>query len=60
MVKYMCTTNGVHLKPNYSTWKPDHRQQEYSAACVIAQQYSSTTRVSLRFHCRKKKTGARR
>jgi hypothetical protein len=38
--------------------EPDRPQQERPAACVIAQQYSSTTFDSLRFHSLKEKSGA--
>jgi len=37
----------------------DRPQYDRSTACVIAQQYSSTTFVSLRFRFRKEKFGAR-
>jgi hypothetical protein len=39
--------------------EPDRPQHDRSAACVIAQQYSSSTFVSLCFHSRKEKQGAR-
>jgi hypothetical protein len=38
--------------------EPDLPQHDSRAACVIAQQYSSITFVSKRFHCHKKKLGA--
>jgi hypothetical protein len=38
--------------------EPDRPQQERHAACVIAQQYSSTTFDSLRSHSLKQKSGA--
>jgi hypothetical protein len=37
----------------------DWPQHDRSAACVIAQQYSSSTFVSLCFNSRKEKQGAR-
>jgi len=41
-------------KAAQTIFKPDRRQQDRSAAaCVIAQQYSSATFVSLRHHYRK-------
>ena len=39
--------------------EPDRPQRDHLAACVIAQQYSPATFVSLRFHFRKEKYGAR-
>jgi len=39
--------------------EPDRPQHDRFAACVIAQQYSSSTFVSLCFNSRKKKQGAR-
>jgi len=36
----------------------DWLQHDRSAACVIAQQYSSSTLMSLCFHSRKEKQGA--
>jgi hypothetical protein len=39
--------------------EPDRPQGDHLAACVIAQQYSPATFVSLRFHFRKEKFGAR-
>jgi hypothetical protein len=43
--------------PNYKTLKCYQPQHDRPAACVIAQQYSSATFVSLRFHSGKKKIG---
>jgi hypothetical protein len=37
----------------------DRPQHDYPAACVIAQQYSPATFLSLRFHFRNKKFGER-
>jgi hypothetical protein len=37
----------------------DRPQYDHSAACVIAQQYSSTSFVSLRFRSRREKFSAR-
>jgi hypothetical protein len=45
---------GVSWNPNSSTPEPDRRP----AALLIAQQYSSTNFVPLRFHFRKNKFGA--
>jgi hypothetical protein len=39
--------------------EPDRRRHDRPAAKVIAQQYSPTTYVSLRFHLRKEKFEAR-
>jgi hypothetical protein len=44
-------------KPNSSTLEPDRRQCNCFAACRIAQQYSSSTSVSLHFYFRKEKFG---
>jgi hypothetical protein len=38
--------------------EPDPPRHDLSAACVIAQQYSSATSISLHFHSRKEKFGA--
>jgi hypothetical protein len=43
------------LKPNSTTVEPDLTQHDRPAVCVIAQQYSYATLVSLRFHPRKEK-----
>jgi hypothetical protein len=49
---------GIQLiKPNSIVLKPDRPQDDRLAACVIAQQYSSATFVSLCFHYRKGKFG---
>ena len=47
------------INPNTSTLEPDRPQHDRFAACVIAQQYSSATLVSLRFHSRKEQVDAR-
>jgi hypothetical protein len=39
--------------------KPDRPQHDRPATFVIAQQYSSATFVSMRFHSRKEKFGVR-
>jgi hypothetical protein len=44
---------GVQLKSN--TLEPDRPQHDRPIACVIAQQHSSATFVSLRYHSRKEK-----
>jgi hypothetical protein len=41
---------GVQLKSNLNTLEPEGLLHVCPAACVIAQQYSSATVVSLRFH----------
>jgi hypothetical protein len=46
------------LNSNFNTLEPDRPQHDRSAACVIIQQYSSATFVSLGFHSRKGKFGA--
>jgi len=47
----MLTIKAVQLwRPNSSTPEPDRPQQDRHAAYVVAQQYSSATFVSLRFH----------
>jgi hypothetical protein len=38
--------------------EPDRLQRDSLAACVIAQQRSSLTFVSLHFHCRKEQFGS--
>jgi hypothetical protein len=52
-------TREVSLNPNSSTLEPDLLQLDRPAACVIAQQYSSATFVSLCAHYRKGQFGAR-
>ena len=56
MVSYICTSKGIQFK--YKSLDTDRPQHDRPVACVIAQQYSSAMRVSLRFHCRKEKSGA--
>jgi hypothetical protein len=46
----MCIYKTFQLKHNSETQKPDRLQHDRPAASVIAQQYSSATFVSLRFH----------
>ena len=48
----VCTRESV-WNPHSSTMEPDRPQHDRPAACVIAQQYSSSTFVSFRFHFRK-------
>jgi hypothetical protein len=49
------------LNPHCSTLEPDQQKQHNRhTACVIAQQYSSATSVSLRLHSRKEKLGSPR
>jgi hypothetical protein len=45
----------IHIPNTLELNRPQH---ERPAACVIAQQYSSATFVSLRTHSRKKKNSA--
>ena len=55
MVNYIpckCTKHSSS-DPNCSTLEPDRPQHYHPAACVIAQQYSSATFISLDFHYRK-------
>ena len=60
MINYACTHRGVQMisHPISNTLENDRPQHDRTAACVIAQQYSSVT-VSLRFHSRKEKFGVR-
>jgi hypothetical protein len=56
MINYTCTHSGVHIKSDpisnkLENYRPQH---DCTAVCVIAQQYSSVTLVSLRFNSRKK------
>ena len=44
--------------PNSNTLEPDRPQPDRPAACVIAQQYSYASLVSLRFHAGKEKFSA--
>jgi hypothetical protein len=48
----------VRLKPNTNTLESHRPQNHHLAACVFAQQYSSATFISLRFHSRKEKFSA--
>jgi hypothetical protein len=47
------------LNANSNTLESDRSRHDCPIACVIAQQYSSATFVSLRIHSRKEKFGAR-
>jgi hypothetical protein len=47
----------MKFDPISNTLENDRPQHDGIAACVIAQQYSSVTFVSLRFHSRKEKFG---
>jgi len=53
MMKYVCIHKAVQLKSKFNTQEPDRPHHDLAAACVIAQQYSSVTLVSLRCHSRK-------
>jgi hypothetical protein len=44
------------LNPNSVTLEPDRWQHYRLAVCVIVQQYSSATLVSMLFHSRRKNT----
>jgi len=55
---YVCTTESM-WNPNSQTLESDQPQNHRRDSCVIAQQYSSATLVSLCFHCHKEKSGAR-
>jgi hypothetical protein len=48
-VNYMRVQNGVQLKSDYNTAKPDRPQNNDTAANGIAQQYFPTTVVSFHF-----------
>jgi len=48
----------VQKKPIFNTLEPDRLQCNHFASYVIAQQYSSSTSVSLGFDSRKTKNGA--
>jgi hypothetical protein len=52
-------TGEPSLNANSHTLKPDRLQHDRPAACVIAQQYSSVTFISLFFHSHKEKYGER-
>jgi hypothetical protein len=54
----MCAYKAVGLISNSNTPEADRPQHDRPAACVIAQQYSSATFVSLRFISRKEKFGS--
>jgi len=43
VVNYICIYKGVQLKSKLQHVKPDQPQHDHSTACVIAQQYSSST-----------------
>jgi hypothetical protein len=49
----------VQLKSKLQQMEPDRPQRDRRAACVIAQQYSSATFVSMRFHSCKENFGSR-
>jgi hypothetical protein len=55
----MYTEGSLNLKPISNTLKPDGSQHDRSAACIIAQQYSSATFSSQHFQYRKKKNSVR-
>jgi len=54
----MYSTRQSSLNPNPSTLEPDRPQLDRPAACVIAQQYSSTAFFSLRFNSRNERLAA--
>jgi len=55
MFSYICLCKVIQFKCN--SLDPDLPQYEHPAACVIVQQYSSATIVSLHCHSRKEKLG---
>jgi hypothetical protein len=59
MVNYMCISRKSNWRQTSNTLKPDRPQHDRSAACVIAQQYSTVTFASLHFHSHKEKFDAR-
>ena len=60
MVKYACILQGNPLEiQDSNTAEHNRRQHDSPVACVIVQQYSSATLVSLHFHSRKVKFSAR-
>jgi hypothetical protein len=62
--KWACIRSNIYAFANESSWNAnsdmmvlDRPQYDCFAACVVAQQYSSTTFVSLCLHYRKEKFG---
>jgi hypothetical protein len=59
MVKYPIRIyGGFSSNPKSNTMGPGRLQHDRPSACVIAQQYSSSTLASLRCHSYKEKLGA--
>jgi hypothetical protein len=50
-------TREASRNTNSNTMEPDRPQHDRPAASVVAQQYSSFSFISLRFHCCKQKFG---
>ena len=59
IVKYMCMYSESFGNQNSNTWAPDQPNHDRPVECVIAQRYSSTKFVSLRFHYREGKFSVR-
>jgi len=71
-VEFCANLNRVHIRSpiyvrlynesssnlNSSTMETVRPQRDYPAVCVVAQQYSSATLLSLHYHYRKEKFGA--
>jgi hypothetical protein len=57
VVNCVCIDKEVQLKSNPQHNEPDQLHHNCPVACVIAQQYSSTTSGSLHFHSHKEKFG---
>jgi len=55
---YVCMM-GSSLNQTSCTFEPDRPQHDHPTTCLIAQQYSSGTCVTLRSHSRNEKFGAR-
>ena len=59
-VRYACAQLCVYMQGSpVEISEPERRQQDRPAACVVAQQYSSATCVSVLFHYAPEKFGAR-
>jgi hypothetical protein len=58
-VNYIFKKTQSSWNPSPNILEPDRAQHDCSAVCVIAQQYSSTTLISLHFNSHKEKFSAR-
>ena len=58
-IKQMCLWSVIILNPNSNTPEPNRPHYDHLDVCVIAQQYSSATFVSLRFQMPQLKNSAR-